>query len=68
MISKFFTEDAKGQKGLPDLEYLYAMIDNYDPDEPEQFDDAYVDMDDNDPFEDKYSLFSNEKETNGTDF
>lgn len=68
VISKFFTEDAKGQKGLPDLEYLYAMIDNYDPDEPEQFDDAYVDMDDNDPFEDKYSLFSNEKETNGTDF
>lgn len=57
VISRFFTEDAKGQKGLPDLEYLYALIDNYDPDEPEQFDDVYVDMDDNDPFEDKYSLF-----------
>lgn len=56
VISKFFTEDAKGQRGLPDLGYLYALIDNYDPDEPEQFDDVYVDMDDNDPFEDKYPL------------
>lgn len=35
IIQKYFTHDAQGQKGLPDLYRIVAEIECYDPDEPE---------------------------------
>lgn len=34
VIRKYFTHDARGQEGLPDLYRIEAEIENYDPDEP----------------------------------
>lgn len=35
IIQKYFTHDARGQEGLPDLYRIVAEIECYDPDEPE---------------------------------
>lgn len=55
VIAKHFDHDAKGRKGLPDLDSLWAAINNYDADEPDLMDDIDIGPDDEDLFVDKYS-------------
>jgi len=55
VIVKHFDHDAKGRKGLPDLDSLLVAIDNYDPNEPGLLDDIGLGPDDEDILVDKYS-------------
>jgi len=57
MIAKYFTCDAKGREGLPSLQYLYAMIDCYDPVEPEFSDDFDMELHDEDVLDKKYANY-----------
>ena len=35
VIGNYFDRDAFGRKDLPNIQYYYALIDSYDPDEPD---------------------------------
>ena len=41
VIRKYFKHDSRGREGLPDLYRIEAEIENYDPDEPEPYDDFF---------------------------